>query len=75
MRSPLHQYNVKGCGITALTILDGVPETIVELFQSPKQVGFHKADHGIVCRETETYTIKLQYTKAVNDTHDWDAVA
>lgn len=75
MGPPFHHNNIIGRGIATLAVLDRVPKAIVELPQSPKQVGLHEADHGVVCRKAcrNTLTQHVTHRHRNRDTLSWDA--
>ena len=49
--SVLHDSDVRGGGVSALTVGDGVGESILELFQRPEEIWLHKTHHGVVWDE------------------------
>ena len=47
--SLFHQSDIKGGGVSALAVCDGVHKTVCELSGCSKEVRLHKVDHCVVC--------------------------
>ena len=50
MSSLSHCPDVKGTGVSMLTMSDGVDKLVGKFPRLAEEVGLHKVHHGVVCR-------------------------
>lgn len=61
-----HETNILCCRVGTLAVLDGVNETVPELFQWPQQVLLDEVDHAMVWQQQQFSVLVLDAIKMYN---------